>query len=292
MVRPKIYVNNIELKDYPLTCNELCYKHPGLRFAGVLQYPLDFGNMRVGYACTVDKPYKVIATGGPSTGNWVLVDVLNTPYQILFVHVYDKKSVGYKGRAKDTICRIAPKSANGGYSVHLHIASFKIKSGKREAFKVRSLVYSESINPEKDPCESYKIQVSKYKHQVEILESKIVNRENDIEQLQEDLEKCESKYNDIHMKLEVEQREYLDTASELGDIREELERSTELLGECRSNYRNLQNAHTKMKADLKNCEKDLKSCREADYSFSELLSMLIDRLGNIFKSDGEQKSDL
>lgn len=82
---------------------------------------VDFGNAPAGtpvYA-VADGTIGTIST---SLGSYLTLNVENSKHKLFYVHIYNfKVSQGQKVTQGQLLAEIAPKSANGGYSPHLHI---------------------------------------------------------------------------------------------------------------------------------------------------------------------------
>ena len=82
---------------------------------------IDFGNAPAGtpvYAMANG----TIGTISTSLGSYLTLNVENSTHKLFFVHIYNfKVSQGQKVTQGQLLAEIAPKSANGGYSPHLHI---------------------------------------------------------------------------------------------------------------------------------------------------------------------------
>lgn len=136
-----IYVNGKKLKKYPITQDEYGKtSHKNSKYAdGTPQYPLDFGNMKVGYEITLNDDC-VLVSQGKSNGNWIIVTPVHFPkYKIMFVHVdsHFATKIGTLRKAGKYICKIASKENNGGFAVHLHVSSRK----KDKAWLIRKIIF-------------------------------------------------------------------------------------------------------------------------------------------------------
>lgn len=82
---------------------------------------IDFGNAPAGtpvYAMANG----TIGTISTSLGSYLTLNVENSKHKLFYVHIYNfKVSQGQKVTQGQLLAEIAPKSANGGYSPHLHI---------------------------------------------------------------------------------------------------------------------------------------------------------------------------
>ncbi len=142
----KVFLNGKNLKTYPITQTEAGPAHINLRYAGVLQHPLDFDiNVQAGYPITFDCDVKVIFRES-TKGNYMTVNPIGTPFHIVLVHVYKHAAVGTTVKAGSVVCRLAPKTLNGGYGVHLHIASLIYVGGTvryKESY-IRNIIFADS----------------------------------------------------------------------------------------------------------------------------------------------------
>ena len=82
---------------------------------------LDFGSTRA------EAPVYAIADGrvvnrSAGGGSWIAVDTANSNIRVWYVHTYKwTKTAGQTVKKGDLIARIAPRTHNGGWAVHLHL---------------------------------------------------------------------------------------------------------------------------------------------------------------------------
>lgn len=139
----KFYCNGKELKNYPITQDEYGKtSHLNCKYSsGVLQRPLDFGDMKVGYAHTLSDDCTLYSRGSDG-GNWICVRPVHFPqYYIMYVHqnAHFSTTKGAVCKAGQPICKVAPSSENGGYAIHLHISG---RENLKEFF-IRELIFKQ-----------------------------------------------------------------------------------------------------------------------------------------------------
>lgn len=146
-----------ELREYRVTGWEDAPKHkklPRLEIAGGgLQSPLDICPWKLGgynpkykYVFFVRGERVKVLGRGKTLGNYIVVRGNETGEIVMFVHVngHDRWSKNKIIEQGEAICKIAPRSENGGHPEHLHIDAHKDKK------KTRDIVF---YKVEVDPCE-------------------------------------------------------------------------------------------------------------------------------------------
>ena len=158
-------VEEKELKTYRVTGWEDAPSHknlPRLAVIGGMQKPLDMALWSVGkykedwnYVLFCKDERVTVVQRGTTQGNYIAVRGNTTGVYVTFVHV-NGHAVNPRGKIisqGEAICKIAPKSENGGFPAHIHIDMVKGNRVTRELLFNNPIIVTPTppTAPEK-PC--------------------------------------------------------------------------------------------------------------------------------------------